>query len=307
LDYPNGYAGADPQYAPFTNFDSTGRPESGFGPIVLMSSRSHSTYHSLQTSVQKNSLRSGLGFQASYTFSKSLDDTSAVLGGYLSGASGTILQTTPQDPQYLRSEKGPSTFDIAHSFSASVIQELRLDRTAVVHVFGRRFSSGWQVLGILTLTSGAPFTVYSGIQQTGAGSNGADRPDQVGRPQLSTNRNVREDYFGRGADNASFFSIPIGLTDGSGPNHGRFGALGRDTFRGPDLRNLDMALIKDTPLVERAGAERASLQFRAEFFNVPNMVNFGLPANILLGPGFGEISRTAANSRQIQFSLKLIY
>jgi hypothetical protein len=51
----------------------------------------------------------------------------------------------------------------------------------------------------------------------------------------------------------------------------------------------------------------ASLQFRAEFFNLLNTVNFGLPSNIVLGPGFGEITRTASNSRQIQFSLKLIY
>ena len=68
-----------------------------------------------------------------------------------------------------------------------------------------------------------------------------------------------------------------------------------------------MALIKDTPLFTRAQGEAASLQFRAEFFNIFNFVNFGLPSNILLGPGFGEISRTAGTSRQIQFSLKLIY
>jgi hypothetical protein len=73
------------------------------------------------------------------------------------------------------------------------------------------------------------------------------------------------------------------------------------------LHDFDLALIKDTPLLERAGAPRASLQFRAEFFNVFNIVNFGLPSNIVLGPGFGEISRTAGNSRQIQFSLKVIY
>ena len=157
------------------------------------------------------------------------------------------------------------------------------------------------------MATGLPFTVYSGIQQTAAGTSGADRPDQVGAPVLSTSRKVREDYFGAGANNASYFSIPIGVAGGTGPNRGVFGTLGRNTFRGPGMRSFDMALIKDTPLVSRGGSERAALQFRAEIFNVFNIVNFGLPSNVLLGPGFGEITRTAGTSRQIQFSLKLIY
>jgi hypothetical protein len=144
------------------------------------------------------------------------------------------------------------------------------------------------------------------VQETGAGSNGADRPDQIAAPDLSTNRRVREDYFGLGANNASLFYIPIGVPGGTGPNHGVYGTLGRNTFRGPALRNFDMAIIKDTPIGNRA-KELASVQFRAEFFNVFNIVNFGLPSNIVLGPGFGQISRTAGTSRQIQFSLKLIY
>jgi hypothetical protein len=49
------------------------------------------------------------------------------------------------------------------------------------------------------------------------------------------------------------------------------------------------------------------LQFRAEFFNVPNLVNFGIPSNVLRGSGFGIVSKTAGTSRQIQFSLRLIY
>ena len=56
-----------------------------------------------------------------------------------------------------------------------------------------------------------------------------------------------------------------------------------------------------------SGIELMDLQFRAEFFNLFNIVNMGLPANNLVGAGFGEISRTAGTSRQVQFSLKLIY
>ena len=299
LSNPNGYGGADPSFAPFTKFDSAGRVLGGFGPEFILTNRSHSTFHSLQTSVQKTSPRAGLGFQASYTFSKSLDDVSAVLGNLPGASFGTVQQTAPQDPQNLRAEKGPSTFDVRHAVTFNLVQELPFDRWRRPN----RLTSGWQLFGLSTFSSGLPFTIYSGIQQTGAGSNGTDRPDQVGEPVLSTSRTVREDYFGLGAANASFFSIPINVPGGTGPNHGRFGALGRDTFRGPMLHNLDVALIKETPLAREA----VKLQFRAEFFNVFNLVNFGLPANIVLGPGFGLISHTASPSRQIQLSLKLLY
>jgi hypothetical protein len=175
----------------------------------------------------------------------------------------------------------------------------------------RLLSKGWQLLSISTITSGSPFTVYSGIQQTGAGTVGADRPDQIAIPDLSTAHSAtrpREDYFGRGADNASFFSIPIGIPGGTGPNSGRFGTLGRNTFRGPAYYDFDFALIKTTPIGHRAsGLERADLQFRGEFFNLFNIVNLGLPANTIRGSGFGIISKTAGTSRQIQLSLKIIY
>ncbi|MGD0014868.1 MAG: TonB-dependent receptor [Bryobacteraceae bacterium] len=295
MDYPNGYTGADPAFARYTSFDASGRVTGGYGPVVLVTNRSHSTYHSLQVSAQQQLTSSGLGFQAGYTFSKSIDDTSAV------------SQNAPEDPFNTRPDKGPSAFDIRHAFAFSLFQDLHADRVPLLSPLGKRLTAGWQLLGIGTLLSGSPFTVYSGVQQTGAGSAGTDRPDQVGVPILSTSRAVREDYFGLGSQNASLFFIPINVPGGTGPNHGRFGTLGRNTFRGPAFRNFDMALIKDTPLKKGAGGDRATLQFRAEFFNVFNLVNLGLPSNIVLGPGFGQISRTAGSSRQIQFSLKVMY
>ena len=303
---PNSYNGADPAHAPFTEFNSAGQATGGYGQEVLISSGSHSSYHALQTSVTKNSARAGLGLQASYTYGKSLDDTSSVLGG-LFGSSGTILQTAPQDPWNPSAEKGPSTFDVTHVFSASVIQLLPLDRLGFLKPLGKTLTRGWQFLNITTLTTGSPFSVYSGIQQTGAGAGGTDRPDQIGTPHFSTSRPVRDDYFGLGADNPSFFSIPINVPGGTGPNQGRFGTLGRNTFRGPGYHDFDIALIKDTPFGHRGGAELGTLEFRAEFFNIFNIVNFGLPSNILRGSGFGVISKTAGTSRQIQFSLKIIY
>jgi Carboxypeptidase regulatory-like domain/TonB dependent receptor len=304
--YPNSYTGADPAFAPFTKFDAAGNRVGGASSIYIIASESHSSYHALQSSVTKNSARMGLGLQASYTYSKAIDDTSSVQGGQIAGA-GVILQTSPQDPWNPRAEKGPSTFDVTHVFTVSWIQLLPFNRVSFLHPLGRAVTSGWQFLNITTLMTGMPFTVYSGVQQTGAGASGADRPDLVATPNLSTSGQVQADYFGRGADNASFFSIPIDVANGTGPNQGRFGTLGRGTFRGPGFKNLDVALIKDTPFGRRGGGELGTMEFRAEFFNVFNLVNFGLPSNVVRGSGFGYISKTAGSSRQIQFSLKLVF
>jgi len=303
---PNGYVGASPEFAPFSQFNDAGQVVGGYTQEYLMSTPSHSTYHSLQVSASKSSPRYGLGFQSTYTLSKSLDDTSSVVVGF-GGPSGTVIQAPFENPWSPGLDKGPSTFDIAEAFTTSVIEALPFDRVNFFRPLGTKLTSGWQILNITTLNSGSPFSVYSGIQQTGMGSAGADRPDQVGRPDFSTARTVREDYFGRGTNNTSFFYIPIGIPGGTGPNQGRFGTLGRNTFRGPALHDLDLALIKDTALGHRARSEPAILEFRAEFFNCFNLVNFGLPVNILHASGFGMINRTAGTSRQIQFSLKLIY
>jgi hypothetical protein len=304
----NGYNGAGPSFAPYSQFDSAGNVIGGFGTEQVITSTAHSSYHALQTSLQGTVPHGGPGIQAGYTWSKSLDEVSSVVGGFITGGTGAIVQTSPQNPFNTHPEKGPSTFDIAHTFTLSVAQDLHAQDVALLRPLGRTVTGGWELLSISSINSGAPFTIYSGIQQTAAGTNGADRPDQVGIPHLSTARKIREDYFGLGADNPSFFSIPINVPGGTGPNHGQFGTLGRDTFRGPAYYDYDFALIKSTPFGRRSsGIELLDLQFRAEFFNLFNIVNMGLPANTLLGSGFGEISRTAGTSRQIQFSLKLIY
>jgi hypothetical protein len=295
--FPNGFAGADAAFATHTTFDASGAVTGGFGVENIITATSHSTYHALQTSLSGTVGHGGPGIQASYTLGKSIDDVSNALSGY------------PQNPFDTRAEKGPSSFDVTHGFGLSIAQDLHLQSIQFLKPVSRKITDGWEMLSISSISSGSPFTVLSGIQQTGVGSNGTDRPDQIGKPQLSSARAVRQDYFGKGADNAaSFFSIPIHVADGTGPNQGRFGSVGRDRFRGPAFYNYDFAFIKDTPFGRRkSGAERVSLQFRSEFFNLFNIVTMGTPNNILTGSGFGEISKTAGNSRQIQFSLKLVY
>jgi len=247
--------------------------------------------------------------QAGYTWAKSLDDVSGILGG--TGSTGAVTLFSPQNPFDTQAERGPSSFDVTHAFTLSAAQDLHFDHLGLQSDRTQLLTKGWELLSISTITSGSPFTVYSGIQQTGAGTIGADRPDQIGIPDLSSagsSTRPRDDYFGRGANNASFFSIPIRIAGGTGPNSGRFGTLGRNTFRGPAYYDFDFALIKTTPIGHReSGLERVDLQFRAELFNLFNIVNMGLPANLIEGTGFGMISKTAGTSRQIQFSLKLIY
>ncbi len=309
--YFNGYNGAGPGFAPYTVFDSTGAAVGGAGPVMLMGSGAHSTFHSLQLGVAKTSSRAGLGFQANYTLSKSIDNGSSAtmfgVSGPSSGGTTTILQSPPQNPRNPGAEKAVSIFDIPQAFSVSLTQALPFNRIGFFRPVGAKATSGWQFITVATLTSGSPFTVFSGKQQTGIGVQNADRPNQVGRPIFSTTRKIREDYFGLGTANASYFSIPIGLPNGTGPNSGTFGTLGRNTFRGPGYHNFDVALTKDTEFAHRKSGEPLTLQFRAEFFNVFNLVNFGLPSNVLVGSGFGVISQTSGTSRQIQLSLKLYY
>src|SRR5262249_52873835 len=161
-----------------------------------------STYHALQTSLTGTVPHGGPGIQASYTWSKSIDDTSQVVGG--TGATGAVALPFPQDPFDTHTEKGPSNFDVNHAFTLSVPQDFHLENIDFLEGVSRKITKGWEMLVISTITSGSPFTVYSGVQQTGVGSNGVDRPDQIGTPDLSTARKKREDYFGRGPDNASF-------------------------------------------------------------------------------------------------------
>jgi hypothetical protein len=307
VNFPNAFPGATAEFARYTQFNAAGQITGGFGTDMLATNPSHSTYHALQSSLAGSLGSAGPQVQLSFTWSKSLDDTSSTIGAGVGSTSGATSLAWPQNPFDTAADKGPSSFDVARVFTATVVQDLHLDRVPLLARLNPKATRGWQLLSISTLTSGLPFTVYSGVQQTGAGSVGTDRPDQIATPQLSVGRPIREDYFGLGAGNASYFFLPVGVAGGTGPNEGVFGSLGRNTFRGPALYNFDMAMIKDTAWEAGPNHKSLNLQFRAELFNVFNIVNFGLPSNVLTGSGFGAISRTAANSRQVQFSLKAMF
>ncbi len=293
MSYPNNYAGASPGYAPFALFNAAGQVIGGFSQEQLFDNSVHSSYHAAELVIRKAPAERSVGFSLSYTFARSIDNATA-FGGAFGGAGR-------QNPQNGAVEKARSSIPGPHTLSFNLSARLPFDRWTS-HRFVHGVVSGWQITGIGQFRSGAPFTVLSGIQQTAYGTNGADRPDQVGIPELSTGRSVRQDYFGLGSANASYFYIPINIPGGTGPYSGRFGVLGRNTFDGPALRTFDIALSKDFNL-----DRRLRLQSRAEFYNVFNLVNFSNPNNVLTGSGFGFITSTASNSRQLQFSLKLLY
>ncbi len=253
------------------------RPLPEFADIDLLESNRNSIYHSLQARYEQR-LDFGLSLLASYTFAKSIDNASS----FFSSAGDPNF---PQDSYDLHAERGLSNFDVRQRFVASYGYDLP---------FGKRshWLKGWQTFGILQFQTGEPFTVSmladddnsnTGIDSLGFGAN--DRPNVVGSPHLA-NPSTNEWF------NTSAFAIPP---------YGSFGNSGRNTVTGPGMATVDLSLVKNTAI-----RERATLQFRVELFNVVNHANFNLPDNFIGSPTFGQIL-SAGNPRRLQLGLKLLF
>src|SRR6202007_2381594 len=100
---------------PFTNFDSSGAVTGGFGFESVITATSHSSYNALQTSLSGNVGHGGPSLQAGYTWGKSLDDVSGIIGG--TGSTGAVTLFSPQNPFDTRAERGPSGFDVTKAFT----------------------------------------------------------------------------------------------------------------------------------------------------------------------------------------------
>ena len=264
------------------------RPNPFFRNVEQIESAASSIYHSLQMRLQCR-LRGGLTGLFSHTWSKSIDNAS---GFFPSGGDANY----PQDSNNMAAERGLSSFDRRHRFAGSFIYDLPVGEGhkigGAAGGLGGALISGWQMNSVIVLQSGQPFTVAlpgefdnsnTGIANLGFGSG--DRPHVAGDPLLA-------DPDPQAWFNTSAFALPA---------FGTFGNAGRNIISGPSLRNVNVSLLKDTPL-----GEDATLQFRAEFFNVMNTPNFGLP-NIFFGtPGFGRVL-SARDGREIQFGLKLLF
>lgn len=135
------------------------------------------------------------------------------------------------------------------------------------------------------LYGGQPINVTLGYDNASLGRAGGQRPNVTGNPTSSSPTRLR--WFNTGA-----FVRPAPFT---------FGNAGRNILRGPGTTNYDTSLMKNFPI-----GERRKLQFRAEFFNAFNLVNFNNPNTTFTSTDFGVILGAKA-SRSIQFSLKLMY
>jgi hypothetical protein len=177
-----------------------------------------------------------------------------------------------QDYYNMRAERGDSDFDVRHTWVAT--------GTYLLPFWNGKSWGGWSVNAISTAQSGRPFTVTTTLPSvTFSGQRPDAAPGVNWRPA------------NQGPDrwiNTIAFNKPAG----------QFGTLGRNTLRGPGLYNLDVSLVKTHTIGE------GHLEFRAEFFNVLNHPNFGLPTAVM-GQSLGKIATTSLPERQIQFGFKV--
>lgn len=258
------------------------RPFPQIGAIYEVASIFNSHYHGLQTTVTQR-LNHGLSFQASYTWSKAIDDASKPTSFFLVPGQ----PNRPQNSLDLRAERGRSAFDLRHRFVLSFIYELPVFREAAgvaSYVLG-----GWRLSGIATLQSGVPFTVIDTANPSlEAASLPGDRTDVLRNPNLPSGQRTPQRWF----DTTAFRRF-------TAPNYGN---AGRNIVSSDGVGNFDIGLAKEFKL----GEERR-VEFRWEVFNLFNHPNFGVPDNDFNSPTFGRVFNTLTPERQMQVALKFLF
>jgi hypothetical protein len=261
-------------------------PYLGFSPSGLLAEETaaDSRYNSLQTTLTRR-YANGMRFHLSYTFSKSIDDTS--------GGATSIFSEITGDESNIGSSKGHSDFDRTHRLVANYGYEIpkfgfALNNTAV----GKALFSGWEVSGVVVAQSGTPFSITDSGGAVFYGTTGS-RANYAPGATLAT-----AELSGSPESRLSQYFNTAAFTKAGN----FFGNVGRTTMRGPMQRNTDISLQKRFVITERISA-----QFRGEFFNVLNLVNFANPNGSIASTSFGNISATEGNPRIIQFALKLMF
>ena len=247
-----------------------------FTHVAMLSYVTNSSYHAGQISLSRRYAK-GLGFNASYWFSKTLDYLSAM---NLGGAAARPLageNDIAQNPFDLRAEHGPSLFDARHRFVLSGTWEI---------------GHGWQVNGIASMHSATPFTVFDTTNVSLQASHPPISGYSGSRPDLIANPNNGPRTVEQWLSRSAFHRLDPAT------EAGRFGNAGRNIARGPGFGNLDLSLLKLFSL-----GERVSLQFRVECFNLANHANFAVPVSDLNSANFGRVLESGP-SRLFQLALK---
>jgi hypothetical protein len=238
---------------------------------------------------------SGVSVIGSYTWSKSIDNTS----GIRTQGGDTLF---PQNSDCLACERGLSSFDVRHRVVTSVLYDLPVGagkRLNITNKFADAIIGGWHIGGILTLQSGVPGTLsIGGVDNASTSDGGYDRPIATGESPYLDNPTPS-----RWLNLAAFREAPPGF----------FGNVGRATIQGPGIFNTDIEVHKQFKMPK----EGHMLQFRLETFNTLNHPNWGMPnLNILSGPAqpghpgtdphgnFGVVNSTSTSMRQLQLGLK---
>ncbi len=241
------------------------------GAITRIEAGGDSNYNALQLNVEKRFAK-GFSLLTNYTWSKTLDTLSGI------------------DPLTRRFERGISNNSIPQNFKLSGIYQLpRLNLTRLAN----KLLNGWEANAIVIWQSGLPFTVTSGRDNSFTGI-GSDRADFIGASsaQLTDGRPHGQEIL-KWFDTSKFTFNAVGA----------FGNAGRNILRAPRFFNTDFGLVKGTRVTERV-----NVQFRAEFFNLFNNVDFQYPNSNVSSAQFGQITSVIDSSQRIlQFGLKLLF
>ncbi len=263
---------------PIVGNEEPARPYPQYGPFLNFENRGSSSYNALQLKATKR-LSHGLDFLSAFTYSKAIDDQGPVCCSFL----------FPQDSVNTAAERGRADFDQRFRSVSSFNYDIPFGAG-----HGRGFQSkvadaflgGWSFGGIITFSSGFPFTPLWPDDSSRTYSE-FSRPNRVSDGNLPKDQRTAQHWFDAGA-----FVEPELFT---------FGDAGRNIIDGPGLSNLDLSLHKVFKVTESK-----QVQFRVEFFNALNHPNLGAPG-LTVGEDAGEITDTSTRQRQIQFALKYVF
>ena len=276
--------GLRPYSSPNCNpYTGSGCPADGvpvFSNIFSENTVANSNYNGLQISLEKN-FSHGLLFQASYTFSKAIDQ----------GASFEN-ELNPINPNATR---GISLLDAKNRFVFSPVWQLPIPKK---EGWAGKVANGWQLSAIITYQSGFPIRVQDQDDSELMSSiffESTNTPYMTAPLQrLNPKTNAGNYWF-----NASNF---CDATESGCPQQlGTFGNTSHSLCCGPALNNTDLVIAKLTPITEKINSE-----FRAEFYNTWNHTQFENPDGNFSNSTFGQILK-ARDPRVMQFAIKFLF